>query len=245
VSYINRFKLIEEVVRGRKPNARELLAQVDKQAVVNAIRKSRTALPKSIHCTNEPIEEESFARLPHKVKRRLWRIYETLPKSPQEQLPELLRLKEEYPDVPVIYNYMSMCHAQCGQFEDFHRTAKETVEKFPNYLFGKISLAEYHLLKKEHKKVPEIFDERLEIHQHYPDAVTVFHISEVRSFYSIVGIYYAREYKMARALLSYFMLEEIDSKHFATEKLANEIIYAELQKLRQRIKSNLSHRDSR
>jgi tetratricopeptide (TPR) repeat protein len=234
--------LIQEIVRGEKPDSRKLLAQVDKQQVVNSIRKSKSGLPKPINFTDEPMEEENFAKLPHKVKRRLWRIYGKLTTSPREQLPELLKLRAKYPNVPAIYNYLSICYANSGQNDKFYDTVRETLEKFPDYLFGKISFAEYYLNKGDYKKIPEILEGKLELHQHYPKDVNLFHISEVRSFYSVVGCYYARANKIARALLYYFLLEEIDPEHYATQRLGNEIISIEIKKIRQRIKANLGSR---
>ncbi len=236
MSYINTFLLIKDMLSGKKPDAKELLAGVKKEEVLNSIKRTKSGLPQPFKVTWEPVEEENFAKLPRSVKTKLSRIYEKLPQFPGEQLPLLLELKEKYPSVPVIHNYLGLVYAYTGQIEKHFQTISETAENFPGYLFGKIALAEYYLNQNEHQKVPAIFDNKFELYQHFPPNTPVFHISEARSFYCVTGIYYARANKLPRALLCYFTLESIAPDHAATQRLGNEIILKEIEKLMQKIK---------
>ena len=70
----------------------------------------------------------------------------------------------------------------------YYSTLVETREKFPDYLFGRISMAEYYLSKEEFRKIPGLLDNKFEITQHYPKETEAFHISAVRSFYYITGL---------------------------------------------------------
>lgn len=47
---------------------------------------------------------------------------------------------------------------------------------------------------------------------HFPDAGSspTFHFSEIRSFYSVVGRYYAKSNRLARAIACYFIIETVD-----------------------------------
>lgn len=242
MSYINTFLLIKDMVSGKKPHAKELLAGVDKEKVLKSIRKTKAGLPKPLQVTGEPVEEANYARLPRSVKAKLMQIYERLPQFPEEQLPLLLELKEKYPGVPLIHNYLGLVYAYTGQIEKHFQSISETAENFPGYLFGKIALAEYYLNRNEHQKVPAIFDNKFELYQHFPPNTPVFHISEARSFYCVTGIYYARANKLPRALLCYFLLETIDPDHAATQRLADEIILKEIDKLMQKIKPKKTRR---
>jgi tetratricopeptide (TPR) repeat protein len=229
------------MVAGEKPNSRELLSEVDTSKIEQALSRSKDGLPQPFVCTNEPIEEKHLAKMPYKDKRKLWEIYDRLKefreKSDQE-LPKLMELRKKYPNVPAIYNYIGLAYANTRQQDEYYQSIIETYKKFPNYLFGRISAAEYCINNNRHKEVPTIFDNKLEIYMHYPETVKVFHISEVRAFYSTLGIYYARSKKTARAIFSYMILNKVEPEHWATQKLADEIIFMETVKLQQEMLRN-------
>jgi len=238
MGYINQFKLIQEIVRKRRPDARKLLAEVDKKAVERALKRTKEGIPKPITCTYEPIEEENLAQMPYRVKKKLWDIYDKLNKRSGEavkELPKLLELKKKYPNVPSIYNYIGLAYANSNQMDKFFDILVETKERFPDYLFGKLTLAEYYLNQGKHKEVPKILDGKFEIYMHYPPTVTVFHVSEIRAFYSTVGIYYARSNRIVRSLFCYFILDDVEPDHWATQKLGDEIISVEMAKFKQRL----------
>lgn len=235
MEYINQFKLIQEIVKGQKPDSRKLLAEIDRERVMSTIQRSKGGLPAPFICSNEPKEEENFAQIPGADKRKLLKICKKIRESPEKQLAKLLELKKRYPNVPAIYNYIGIAYACSNQSEKYYNTIIETIKKFPHYLFGKTALAEYYLKNNEHKKIPKIFDNKFEIYMHFPSSVKIFHTSEVRAFYSFIGTYYARANKQARALLCYSILEGIDPNHLATRQLGDEIIQHEIEKFRRKV----------
>jgi len=234
MTYINQMKLIECVCQKQKPNAKQLLAEVSRNAVANALMKTKEGLPRAVAVTNEPVEEANWASLPKRDKQRLIRIYKRLPKRPAKYLPELLALQQQYPNVPAIHNYVAIAYFYNRQQQPYFEALLETRRKFPDYLFGKILLAEYYLNSDLHQKIPKIFAHKYEIHQHYPSTTEAFHISEVRSFYGNLGRYFARANRTARALSCYFLLNELEPKHWCTQKVADEIICREIQKLQRK-----------
>jgi len=236
MNYINQFKLIHNLVQNKPFNSKELLATVDIQAIILALQKTKEGVPRPFQYTSEPMEEENLSRIPQKDKEHLWKIYDDLPENPEKVLPQLLELRERFPQVPCIYNYLASTYAYLKQDQQHLSIIEETIHRFPGYLFGKISLADYYINHNDHKKVPEILSRKFDIYQHYPPNIEVFHISEVRSFYTVVGRYYARSNKIARALFCYFMLEDIDKGHRVVRLLGDEIILKEVEKL----KNNLS-----
>lgn len=230
----------------KKPlDSKVLLANVDKRAVIKALQKTKAGVPKSFRYTNEPMEEEYLSKMPQKDKDRLWDIYEDVRKYPNKVLPQLLELQERYPQVPCIYNYVATAYAYLRQERHYLNMLNETVRRFPEYLFGKISLAEYYLNKNKHRKVPGILDRKFEIYHHYPASVDTFHVSEARSFYGVVGRYFIRSDKLARALFCYFTLEDVDSEHWTIRQLGDEIITKEVNKLRKDIFKNARRKHRR
>ena len=241
MNYINTYKLIYGMLTGKKLDSRALLAEVNRKEVEKALSKTKEGLPKPFICTNEPMEEENLAKLPYSDKEKLWDIFDRLKKfrkDAEKELPNLLELRNKYPNVPAIYNYIGIVYASTDQDGKYYNNIIETTKKFPDYLFGKSALAEYYIKKNKYKEVPKVLDKKLEIYMHYPSSVKKFHVSEVRAFYTTVGIYYARSSKTARALFCYFILNQIDPKHGATQKLADEIVLMEIEKLRVGTKIN-------
>ncbi|MBF0238508.1 MAG: hypothetical protein HQM12_12450 [SAR324 cluster bacterium] len=157
--------------------------------------------------------------------------YVKIKECPNEELPKLLKLKEKYKNVPTIYNHIAIAYGYSKQEEQHFNALMETINRFPDYLFGKIALAEYYLNRDEHKKVPEVLNHRFEIHMHFHPSVKLFHVSEVRSFHSIVGRYYLRANKINRALYYFLILNDIDPSHVATKQLADEIMRHEIGEL--------------
>ena len=168
---------------------------------IKKLQKTKEGIPKPFKYTTEPMEEENVAKMRQRDKEKLWEIYARIYKSPNEELPKLFNLKEKYPNVPSIYNYIAVAYAYNGQKENYFNFIIETVNKFPDYLFGKISLAEYYINKGEYKKVPKVLNNKFEIHMHYDSSVKIFHFSEVRGFYSLVGRYYVKANKINRVQL--------------------------------------------
>ena len=97
---------------------------------------------------------------------------------------------EKYPDIPQLYNYLYASYSMNGKNKKATQTLKKITKKFPDYLFGHISLAESKL-NADYDEIPKILGEELELNKKDPKR-KVFHASEVDAFYSIVGIYYCR-----------------------------------------------------
>ena len=137
--------------------------------------------------------------------------------------------RKKYPDVPAILNYLSIAFERTNQEEKYYNTLVETNERFPDYIFGKISLGEYYLASEETGKIADLLDHKFEITQHYPSGTEAFHISAVRGFYYVTGRYFARTGKIELAYNSYFLLSDLDMDNVSTEILGQEIIAYELQ----------------
>ena len=114
-----------------------------------------------------------------------------------------------------------------NQQKKYLRILFETREKFPDYLHGKISLAEYYLS-----------DNKFEITQHFPVGTEVFHLSAVRGFYYITGRYFAKVGKIELAYKSYFLLSDLDIDAQATRILGYEIIGYEIRGLRKKMRTH-------
>lgn len=232
MSYINRFELIKAIMNGVPLDQAQLISMVDRQKVLNKIYKNEPELQniEKFYITDNPIEEENWSKMPKKDKGKILKLNSKLKKSINldKVIIELTNYKEKYPNVPTIYNYLTIAYHNANQIKKYYESLIETVEKFPNYLFGKISLSEYYLNNNELINIPRLLDNKFEITQHFPPGTDIFHISAVRGFYFITGRYFAKAGKIEKAYKSYFLLSDLDNNHQTTEILGQEILSYEL-----------------
>lgn len=240
MSYINTFKLIQCLVERKKPDVRSFLEEVDEGKIIAALKKSKDGLPQPVRWTDEPVEEENFAKLSVAEKKKINKVFQRIRTEPTKQIPILLQLRKKHPDLPVLYNYLSAAYQRSQQLDKYEEVIHDTVKLFPDYLFGKITLAEYHFDRDNHREVRKIFNNKLEIHHHSPASRTTYHISEVRSFHFIIGTLHVRSGNISRAIFYYLLLQKIDPDHPLSLQLGNEILLKEISKIRRKIKRKSS-----
>ena len=141
--------------------------------------------------TYEPIQSGPYERLPEAVKKQLEKMHPEIPQKPQKFLPDLLKLKQKYPQVPQIYNYLIVAYIALGQEEDAETIARECFRENPDYLFARINLAEIYLARGEYEKIPELFHHKYDLKLLHPERDR-FHISEAANFMGIMGLYFVR-----------------------------------------------------
>ena len=232
MNYINRFELIKAIMNSVPLDHAQLISMVDRKKVLNKIYKNEPELQDigRFYITDNPIEEVNWSEIPGKDKVKILKLFSKLKKSvdPDKLIIELTIYKLKHQNVPTIYNYLAIAYHNANQTKKYYESLIETVQKFPNYLFGKISLSEYYLNNKEFFKIPRLLDNKFEITQHYPPGTRIFHISEVRGFYFVTGRYFAKAGKIEKAYKSYFLLSDLDKNHQTTEILGQEILSYEL-----------------
>lgn len=238
MNYINQYDLIKEILKkeGDYLNHKQLISTVDRNQIIMKINKTNPELVKfeKFYITEEPVEEKNWSLLKKKEKKKILRLNEKLKQSMNldNVIRKLIKYKSIYPNVPIIYNYLGIAYERTNQTKKYYDILIETTEKFPDYLFGKISLSEYYLNTDNYKKISEIFDNKFEITQHFPKETDVFHISAIRGFYYVTGRYFVHIGKIEWAYKSYFLLSDLDSNHKTTEILGKEIMAYELHELK-------------
>lgn len=244
MNYINQFQLIQAMLDHKSGylDYKELLSTVDRGQIMRSIEKSNPELKgiDAFFITEDSIEEEKWSELPKKEKRKISRLNEKIKKSEDLKIviEALESYKQIYPDVPAIYNYLGIAYDRDNQLRKYLRILYETRDKFPDYLHGKISLAEHYLSINRFRKIPDLLDKKFEITQHFPVETEAFHISTVRGFYYITGRYFANVGKIELAYKSYFLLSDLDIDNQATRILGQEIIGYELKGLRKTMRTH-------
>ena len=139
--------------------------------------------------TNQKVEDERVAALPAEVRSKIDELRSKIAFNPGGVIPELLKLIEGYPHIPLFYNYLSNAYLLIGDAQKTEETIIECYNKFPEYLFAKVGYANVLLKKGEGEKVPDIFENKTNLRDLYPER-EVFHTSEFIAFTDTVVRYF-------------------------------------------------------
>ena len=172
----------------------------------------------SYEITEEPLPDTTYARLPIDVQERINLLHDEVLQAwpkPTSALVALKGLIQQYPDVPALYNYLYIAHQKLGQREEAAQVLQETVQRFPHYLFGRITWAEECLKHGEPEKVTDIFGGMFDLQLLYPERDR-FHLSELMSFQSVVARYFHAVGDQEQAQRHYEIMRQIDPEHAST-----------------------------
>lgn len=181
----------------------------------------------SYNITWEPIINKDF---PEEVAKQKQELHDLLYSAPKKAIPRLIELKEKYPDIPELYNWLNGAYTNAGDTESSEAITKESYEKNPDYLFAQLNYAEMCLKKGNLDEIPIIFDNKLELSLLYPERDT-FHISEVVGFYGLMSIYYSDKGYIHAALTCYKLLDELAPNHQTTQRVNHHLQIATLREM--------------
>jgi lipoprotein NlpI len=142
-------------------------------------------------------------------------LYELTHTNPRKAIPRLMKLKEKYPNIPELYNWLAVSQAKTGDIPAYEATTKENYEKNPDYLFAKLNYADVCFNQGKLDEIPVIFDQKFELSFLYPER-DIFHISEVVGFFGVMGIYHSETGNMDAAKVCYDLLNQIAPEHDTT-----------------------------
>ena len=166
----------------------------------------------------EPIEDESDRDVDPELAKEREEIYYRLRKHPKECASRLEPLIEKYPDIPALYNHLSVAYRLTGEKEKARDLILETYRKFPDYLFAKLGYVELCLVENNLDEIPRILDNKYDLQVHYPER-TKFHITEFTSFVGTVGFYFCKAGRPEVAKIYHQMLSDVAPDDPQTKRL--------------------------
>ncbi len=101
---------------------------------------------------------------------------------------ELQACIRKYPNIPAFKNYLSNAYNNKGEVVKARKVNHEIVRLHPEYLYGKVNLANEFISELQFERVPKVLGESFEIQNLYTERKT-FHIEEVLSF-NLTAIHY-------------------------------------------------------
>lgn len=141
-----------------------------------------------IEITSEPIPVPTYDRMPEDAKNYAQELFLLAQESPAEAIPKLVSFCRQYPDVPILRNYLAAAYRGAGRTADCVRVMSECYEEFPEYLFGRLNLALYHVQHGAHQLVPELLNVTSDFTQLCPGRKR-FHLSEAVTYGTVVALY--------------------------------------------------------
>ena len=136
----------------------------------------------------DAVDDPQLRQLPAKLRERIPELYAQLSAAPQEAIPEIIALKERFPEVPLFATFLSVAYAQTGEMAKADEATAEAYEAHPDNLFTRVNYADLCRRRGELDKIPEIFQGTFDLQALYPQR-RAFHISEFVSFTGVIGLY--------------------------------------------------------
>lgn len=172
--------------------------------------------------TTEPIHDRDYKRLPAPVKDVISQLHHEAQTHPLQAIPELVEMIEKYPNVPMLYNFLSVAYSQTGQREKMEEVILENYQRNPDYLFARLNYAELCRLQGDYEQIAEIFEHKFDLKLLYPHRKR-FHISEVANFMGLIGIYFFETGQREVAEKYYEMLKQIAPDYPMTRLLRSKL----------------------
>ena len=175
--------------------------------------------------TDEPL---SLYKIPAEIENEVEELYYKVQKKPGDTINRLETLLEKFPNIPQLYNYLSIAYSNIGDNESAEEVIRNSFRKNPDYLFGRLNYAEICINKGDFHKIPEILNNTYELKMLYPER-EVFHISEVVGFFGVTGIYFHETGNTEQAMVCLKTLKRLAPEHPITNKLSTNIILSSVK----------------
>lgn len=187
-----------------------------------ALKKFETVQLVEYEITTEPIHDRDYKRLPDPVKEAISRLHHETERHPLLAIPDLVEMIEKYPNVPMLYNFLSVAYSQTGQRAKAEEITLENYRRNPDYLFARINYAELCRMQGDYEQIAEIFEHKFDLKLLYPKRKR-FHISEVANFMGLIGIYFFETGQREIAEKYYDILREIAPGYPMTKMLRRKL----------------------
>lgn len=184
--------------------------------------------------TSEPIEDKRYRKLPREVKEEFERLHALIQTDARKAIEELPGWIKRYPDLPILYNYLSVAYSQTGAYRQAERTILENLQRNPDYLFARLNYAEICLARRDYEGVAEILENKFDLKLLCPHRRR-FHLSEFVGFMSVVGRYFVGIGEPDAAKKVYKVLRQVAPNDLATRQLRHELHPGLLQRITRRL----------
>lgn len=179
--------------------------------------------------------------LPVEIEHDSERLYWLAVKNPVDAVPELENLLEEYPNNPMLLNWLSYAYQNLDKTEEFESLTFQNYQANPDYLFARCNYAMLLMIhKQEIDAIPKIFNNKYDLKELYPDR-DVFHLVEAITFCNVMSIYFAYKHQFETAELYLTMIKSLDPKNTAISIIENHIFVESMKAGINSVKNRTQH----
>ncbi|MEX1003672.1 MAG: DUF1186 domain-containing protein [Crocinitomicaceae bacterium] len=178
--------------------------------------------------SNDPHLLDDKYEITEGARKHLEKCYEIALDGKKSGIKTIEKMVEQYPQIPQFKNYLSVVFQNTGDSEKTREVNRWIIAEHPDYLFGKLNLAQEHLQNEEFDKIPELLGNDMELKCLYPDR-DVFHLDEVTGFLSLAIKYFALTGQMEQAEKRFELLNDVASESIIPEDIEEFMMYARLR----------------
>jgi tetratricopeptide (TPR) repeat protein len=173
-------------------------------------------------------EEEIFLRLSDLINDE-----DPTRKELTDSIEELVSLIQKWPQNPFYYNLLAVAYERKGKHKKVKEICKETVDKFPDYLFGRTNYSTWLLLNERMEEVPGMMKNKYTLGDMYPHR-NEYHISEFVTFHGVWCRYFCQKLDpfMARLYMNILRRSGIPENYLPLAQLKPVFALVELQCLK-------------
>lgn len=140
-------------------------------------------------------------------------------------LADIESMIERFPEIPKLYNYKSIVLMRMKKWHEVNQCIRETVERFPDYLFAKTNYCQLLLEEGRVDEVDRILGGELRIDRHLGGRTRI-HISEFRCWNCLMVRYGIAKGNLELAASHMDMLEEIEPDHPEVAMMRRKLMWA-------------------
>lgn len=161
--------------------------------------------------TAEPMKNPDVEALPAAVREEIAPLLESEIHDWQAALPWLERAVELAPNIPRLYNLLTVAYVKSGYDSEARSLIVETYGRFPNYLFGLFNRISLAVTDRRFEDADAILQGRTQLREFAPQR-EVFHFSELREFARTMIAYHVAQGDFAEAIGYMRTLIEIEDE---------------------------------
>lgn len=182
-----------------------------------------------------PLEHtESMKALPEDDRESILALYYLIEENPEKVAAFAPTFISKYPGIPMLYNFLYGAYRKLKRPREAFKLMKETLQIFPDYLFGRVEYALYLLRRGEPEKAHAILENAITLSQLYPER-KIFHAAEWKVFAYALSLYWIQKDDLNQAKIYLEIIQKISPKSYEIkdlqQKMKNRLFIQSMERL--------------
>ncbi len=176
----------------------------------------------AVNITDDAIKTKWSEMTPLSIKDKVHEIHDYLHSEPDKAIKEILKIKQNYSEIPILNNYLCSCYIAIDDLKNAKAIASKNYKLFPKYLFAKTNHAQLLLQEGKTDEIPKIFERKYHLQSLYPKR-KLFHYTEFLAFMGIWSVYFNKIGEKDLSKIYYKAMKKIARSHPLTHNIKKQI----------------------